>query len=196
MATIALVSGKTYPDYFSKEPAAISTLAITDMKYRRLSREELEELKSDFVNFLAANSVVAAEWEALKKQEPRKAEDLIEIFSDIVFDKVLRKIEYLEFKTPKDIKTFRCLPHKIIMLGVKIEGDTELDFTADATPEAMQQILQTSQAELRLYRGEKAYQPQREQELFRMLESGARIVHDGGLYKTLAQLLGEQAGDE
>ena len=78
------------------------------MKYRRLTNDELTELEKEFVRFLASNHITALDWEKLKGHDPKRVESLIEVFSDIVFEKILQGIEYLEFKTPTDIKTFHC----------------------------------------------------------------------------------------
>ena len=101
------------------------------MKYRRLTTEELAELETEFIRFLVSNTVTGDDWEKIKKEDPKKAEGLIEIFSDIVFDKTISKIEYLEMKTPKDLKIFRCNKDDIELMGLKIEGESDLDLTAD-----------------------------------------------------------------
>jgi hypothetical protein len=158
------------------------------MKYRRLSKEELQELEPEFVQFLSSNTVTADDWEKLKTESPEKVEKLVEMFSDIVLEKVLSKIEYLEYKTPKDIKTFHCLEDKIVLMGLRVEGDSDLDFTKQENPEQMLGQYQLSGASLQIYSGEKAYKPSREQELFRMVEGGALISKDGAMFKTLANL--------
>ena len=158
------------------------------MKYRRLNPDELHELEQPFIRYLAANSITAGDWEKIKTDTPEQAERYIDFFSDLVFDKVLKGLEYLEYKTPHDIKTFHCLPDRIVMLGLKVDGRTPLDFTRNQSPQEMLQMVQGSGAALQLYRGEKAYQQEREQELFEMMENGARISRDGALYKTLEQL--------
>ncbi|MCB9284103.1 MAG: hypothetical protein H6563_08535 [Lewinellaceae bacterium] len=158
------------------------------MKYRQLNLEELEELRDDFVRFLAANHVTADDWERLKKEAPEKADSLLDLFSDTVFEDVLSKVEYMEFKTPKDIKTFHCQPDKILMLGLMIEGESSLDFTQDQTPEEMMSSLQDSSASLKVYSAEKGYRESREQELFRMLEHGCLISREGEMYKLLASI--------
>lgn len=155
------------------------------MKYRRLRPEELAELESEFIQFLAANTITGEEWEKIKKETPDKAERLIELFSDIVFEKTLSNIQYLEHKSPRDIKTFHCLPDKIVLNGLRIKGDSALDFTQQTDPHQMLQLLQLSGAGLQLYTAEKKYQDSREQELFRLMESGALISRDGALFKTL-----------
>lgn len=160
------------------------------MKYRLLTTEELQELEKEFIQFLASNQVTAQEWEDLKKQQPEKVDELIVLFSDIVFDKILKETSYLEYREPKDLKTFYCGPDKITMLGLFIEGEGDLDFTQSFSPEEMVSRMKNSGAKLKMYSAEKGYQGDREQELFRMMEGGALISKDGKLYKTLMALKG------
>ncbi|MEN0005184.1 MAG: DUF6495 family protein [Bacteroidota bacterium] len=162
------------------------------MKYRRLSQEELKDLEPEFVQFLSSNTVTADDWVKLKETAPQKVEQLIGVFSDIVFEKVLSKIEYLEFRTPKDVKTFHCLKDKIILLGLTAEGENDLDFTTTADPTLMLGQYKFSDASLRLYSAEKAYAKVREAELFDMLEGGAMISKDGALFKALQALKPQQ----
>lgn len=158
------------------------------MKYRRLSASELQDLETEFVQFLVANTVTSDDWVKLKEEEPEKAEQLIDLFSDIVFEKVIAGIEYLEVKSPKDLKTFHCQEDKIILLGLRVNGESQLDFTKSPDPQQMMQMLQLSGAKLQLYSAEKAYQPNRNEELFRMMQAGALISKDGFLYKTLEDM--------
>ena len=158
------------------------------MKYRKLTLEELKELKEDFIQFLSANGIPGPDWEKMKQDEPEKAEKLIELFSDIIFDKTLEKVEYLEFKTPQDIKTFHCLKHKIVMNGLFVEGKSDIDFTETQDPEEMSQLLAKGGARLKIYTAQKKYHPTRKDELFKMMENGALISRDGALFKTLESL--------
>jgi hypothetical protein len=158
------------------------------MKYRRLRQEELEEMEKEFITFLSSNTVTAEEWEKLKKDAPEKAEQLIELFSDVAFDKILENIEYIEYKTPKDIKTFHFLEDKIIMNGLFVEGNTSFDFTKEQSTEQMLQQVQVSGAQLKLYTAEKVYSRTPQMEAFEMLENGAVISKDGHLFKLLEGL--------
>ena len=56
------------------------------MKYRRLDQNELKTLEKDFIEFLASQSITADEWENMRKEQQL---GLIDIFSDLVFEKVL-----------------------------------------------------------------------------------------------------------
>lgn len=158
------------------------------MKFRRLTADELAELEQEFVQFLAANTVTAADWVKIKTDKPERAGQLIDLFSDIVFEKILQQIEYLEYKTPQDLKTFHCQAEKMVMFGLRIIGDTTLDFTQNPEPEKMVSEILSSGAKLQLYQAEKGYQEQRELELFKLLEAGALISRDGSMFKTLEEL--------
>ena len=41
------------------------------MKYIRLSKEQLDEMHQEFINFLAAQSITADEWEDIKKNQKK-----------------------------------------------------------------------------------------------------------------------------
>ncbi len=158
------------------------------MKYRRLYSDELAELETEFVRFLAANGLAGADWERLKAEQPERTEALIADFSDLVFDKVLQKVEYLEWKQPHDLRTYHCLSDRLVMNGLLIEGQTSFDFTQNLGPEQMIGMLQVSGARLKLYSGERAYREDRERELFELMEAGALISKDGGLFRVLEEL--------
>ena len=158
------------------------------MKYRRLTNDELVGLETEFVRFLASNTVTGDDWEKIKKENPERAEGLIEIFSDIVFDKTITKVEYLEMKTPKDLKIFRCNKENIELMGLKVEGESDLDFTQDISPEEMMVKLQSSDAKLQMYSADKKYKDDdRLQEIFQMMQWGS-LISDGKLFHLLRTL--------
>jgi hypothetical protein len=66
------------------------------MKYTRLTKEQLEELHKEFINFLASQSITASEWETIKRDKPEVAEDELDVFSDLIWEGVLEKVNYLE----------------------------------------------------------------------------------------------------
>lgn len=160
------------------------------MKYRRLRQEELKDLQPDFVAFLASNTITADDWEKIKKDTPDKADELIGMFSDIIFDKVLQNASYLEYKTVNDIKTFHFLADKIVMNGLFVEGNIEFDFKKEMGPEQMMSELKSSGAKLKLYTAEKQYKIGKQEEAFKMIENGALISKDGAIFKLLEGLKG------
>jgi len=159
------------------------------MKYRRLTLDELKELEQEFVRFLASNSIVSEEWVSLKTAKPEKAEQLIEVFSDIVFEKVISKVNFLEHRSPTDLKLFKCDEDQIQLIGIKVFGANTLDFTKNQTAEEMLGQFKTApNGSLKMYSGEKKYQNNdRSAELFKMMEEGC-LISEGKLFETLKEM--------
>ncbi len=155
------------------------------MKFRRLNIEELTALEPEFIQFLAANTVTGDDWQRLKANEVEKANQLIDVFSELVFEKIMKNIEYLEFKTPNDIKVFHCADDKIYLKGLHYGGSGSVDLS---DPNEMMKAIHSPDIQLQVYAQEKAYSPNREEELFRMTQSGAVISKNGQLFETLAKL--------
>ncbi len=157
------------------------------MKFRRLNKEELAGMEPEFINFLASNTVTGEDWVKLKADKPEKAEKLIDLFSDIVFEKIIKGITFLEFRTPLDVKIFQCLEDKIIMRGIMIQGTDKVDLRENPSPDAIMSIVKETNAKVRTYSAEKQYKPARDLELFKMLENGC-LISKGELFETLEKL--------
>ena len=160
------------------------------MKYRRLTIEELEELEQEFVRFLAANTVTSEDWQAIKTTTPERADQLIDIFSDVVFEKIINKITHLEHRSPQDLKLFECLEDQIKLIGVKVVGVEEVDFTKQQTGDEMLQVFKTApQGSIKMYSAEKAYKDNdRSKELFGMMQNGC-LIAKGELYETILKMV-------
>ena len=150
-------------------------------KYRLLTIEELKALEKEFIDYLILNSITADNWEKLKKEDIDSANHVIDLFSDVVFEGIMRKVNYLEFRESKHLKTFQCLADKIVLAGMMATPDTDVDFTDSVS--LLNATLNPPDA-LKVYTSEKAYAGQREVELFEMIEAGCTIT-DGKLFKTL-----------
>ena len=139
------------------------------MKYRRLSLDELESVRDEFVTFLIANGINAEHWEELKAAEPNLTEGMILAFSDIVWEDVLSRVKYLEHLAEGTYFVFKCDDETIHLVGMECReatGDREqfLDYVS-RFPETCFVFTQS-----------KKYVPARNTEIFRMVESGAMIV--------------------
>lgn len=157
------------------------------MKYRLLDKEELVEMEAEFIRFLATRSIPGPDWDKMKTTQPKRVKDLLEEFSDLVFEKILVGVEFLEMKISNDIKVFRCGKEKIELVGLSVEGAKEIDFTTDQSPKDMMAQFKKSGAQLKLYQAEKAYKGNREKELFAMLEAGC-VISNGELFSILEGL--------
>lgn len=58
------------------------------IKYRSLSKEELIELEDEFKQFLIVNGLHDEEWRALCAEDPNNAQQFIDLFSNLVLEKV------------------------------------------------------------------------------------------------------------
>ncbi|MDB4534600.1 DUF6495 family protein [Vicingaceae bacterium] len=139
------------------------------MKYRILSDHELEELEGEFKHFLITNNVYTEEWEELNKTNDKKVFELVEMFSDIVLDKALKNIKYLEHITSNDIKSFKCEDKKMVLIGIASQNKN-IDFTKD--------ILSDFADDLDIFKADKPYNKERELEVFELLNSGCSIIDE------------------
>ncbi|MEL6926072.1 MAG: DUF6495 family protein [Bacteroidota bacterium] len=150
-------------------------------KYRSLTSQELQELEKEFIDYLVVNSITGDDWVKLKKENLAKAEKIIDLFSDVVFEGVLRKVQYLEFRGQKVLRTFQCLADQIVMVAMEAAPESTADFN---DPQFIARASTNPPEGLKIYTSSKAYEDTREMELFKMIESGCSIS-DGKLFKAL-----------
>ncbi|MDB5272050.1 MAG: hypothetical protein JWO58_417 [Chitinophagaceae bacterium] len=146
------------------------------MKYKRLSNEELQELEPEFIHFLATNQITAPEWVDMKANTMERVEDLIDTFSDMVFDNVLKKIKYVEHLTRQDWMIFHCKEEVLHMVAIQLSDESGLDLT---DPDFFEQWEQAPDSVgITLYSKEQAYAEEREKIIFQLMESGCTIAEE------------------
>jgi len=162
---------------------------MTETKFRRLRKPELEEVKGQFIKFLSLNGIDAGSWQKMKEQEPDRADGFILRFSQIVFAGVIEKIEYLVHRRPNDLRTYKTGAGKIEMRGILLDGPSSIDFTtADLPPQEMFARLKAEGVSPKIYSAERVYGSMgRDQDIFLIMEEGA-LIDDGELFETLAGL--------
>ncbi len=151
------------------------------MKYKRLTPEELQALEKEFVNFLAAAQITGSDWVKMKANELAKAKELIDVFSDAVYDKILRKIKFLEYRDAKTLNIFHCADDKIFLAGMRAKEHSQLDFTA---PDFFAKWKEEDLALVNIVKSEKEYVKEREAEVLDLLQSGC-LITDDKLFKAL-----------
>lgn len=149
-------------------------------KYRLLTIAELQQFEKEFVDYLVINGLTADDWEKTKSNTPEKAEKIIDLFSDVIFEGILRKVKYLDFKSNNSLKSFQCLSDKIILVSLELNDDSInlLDV------KEFSQLIENPPKGIKVYTTEKKYKISREEELFNMINSGCEIS-DGMLFKSL-----------
>jgi hypothetical protein len=139
------------------------------MKYRILSKEEREIFDEDFKHFMISNGVTNEEWLEMNQSNPQKATELVELFSDVVLEKVYQKIEYLEFRSENSCLVFHCTPDSIKLISIVPKSGKKVDLS---TPESIHQALIHQFSDLDLFKSEKKYSTLRELEIHKMVEQG------------------------
>ncbi len=155
------------------------------MKYTRLSKEQFEELHQEFINFLATQSVTAEEWSNIKANKPELAEQELDVFSDLVWEGVLTKAEYLENISPQHMYLFHLTEEQIELVGLKITKDS-IDLTTRGGFSWLRENLMDDSVEL--FQAKKDYSDDKQLDKFALIQQGAAITK-GDLFKYFDKLV-------
>ncbi len=155
------------------------------MKYRQLTKEQFESLHQEFAHFLATQSIDVNEWNQIKQEKPNVAEEEMNIFSDIVWDDVLTRTEYLEHFSSNIINLFKCEETKIHRIVVQINNNS----INLMEKEGYQWLLKNAQdPSVEILQGNKVYQSERNAEIFDLIEKGSNISK-GELFEYFKNLI-------
>jgi hypothetical protein len=148
------------------------------LKYRRLTKQQLEELQPEFVNFLATQSITGEEWKNLKDEKPDVAEDEVDVFSDLIWEGVLTKVNYLENISAQHMHLFHCAEKEMKLISVKVMNP-DIDLTTSIGFNWFKKNWQSDFVEY--LTASKAYVDVN-LDKFKLIEQGASITK-GDLYK-------------
>ena len=87
------------------------------MKYARLTKEQLDSLQQEFINFLATQTITAQEWQTIKKEQPQVAEQELDVFSDLVWEGALSQAKFLENISPKLLFLFKLEAQQMSLIS-------------------------------------------------------------------------------
>jgi len=155
------------------------------MKYVRLTKDQLEELKPEFINFLATQSVTGKEWKKLKLEKPEVAEEEIDIFSDLIWEGVLTKVNYLENISAQQMHLFHLTDKEMKLISVKVINP-DIDLT---TPLGFNWFKKNFQGDFVEYlTASKAYTDDKNLDKFQLIKQGA-VITKGDLYKWFDKII-------
>lgn len=155
------------------------------MKYTRLTKQQLEELQQEFVNFLSTQSITAEEWQTIKKEKPEVAEEELDIFSDLVWEGVLGKVEYLENISAKQMHLFHLAEKEMKLLSVKVMNP-EIDLTTSLGFSWFKKNWQSDFVEY--LTASKAYTDDKNQDKFNLIVQGA-VITKGELFQWFDKII-------
>ena len=131
---------------------------------------------------MAVNGIDADLWKQMKTDDQNKVNQLISSFSDVIYNSVLLKLEYIEFATQNDIKYFYYGKEKAELIGLQ---SNEVSFT---NPEEVIKAIEEKKVSIKSYKTSKAYTKKREEELFDMIKNGCQ-PSDGKMFKLLSSVV-------
>ncbi|MGC6430308.1 MAG: DUF6495 family protein [Jejuia sp.] len=155
------------------------------MKYRRLTKEQFEELHQEFINFLATQSVTAEEWANLKVNKPEVAEMELDVFSDLIWEGVLNKAQYLEHFAPQHMYLFHLGETQMHAIVVNVKNEA-VDITTKEGYNWLRANLMDNSVEF--LQADKDYSEDKNLDKFKMIEQGASITK-GELYHYFDNLI-------
>jgi len=155
------------------------------MKYKQLAREQFEALHEEFSKFLATQQIDVKDWENIKKDKPSLAEEELNLFSDLVWENVLSKTNYLEHFSKQNINLFKCEQNEILRVVVQI-NKPEFDFFNEKDYQWF--IDNTTDDSIQFFKGVKKYDQERSLELFDLIKKGS-VISDGKLFESVYSLI-------
>ncbi len=155
------------------------------MKYTRLTKEQLEELHPEFINFLATQSITAQEWKTIKKEKPKVAEEELDVFSDLVWEGVLNKVSYLENISRDQMHLFHLTAKEMKLISVKVLNP-EVDLTTNVGFSWFKKNWQSDYVEY--LTASKAYTDDKNVDKFLLIQQGA-VITKGELYQWFEKVI-------
>ncbi|WP_304200084.1 DUF6495 family protein [Flavobacterium alvei] len=155
------------------------------MKYSRLTKEQFEELHQEFSTFLATQTIDKVEWDQLKIEKPEVAEQELDVFSDLVWEGVLSRAEYLEHFSKNHIFLFQCFDNYIQSIVLK-SLVPETDFLTKDGLQWLSDNMFTETIEIKT--GKKVFTEERNSSIFQLIQQGA-ILSDGQLFKQIISII-------
>lgn len=155
------------------------------MKYSRLTKEQFEELHPEFINFLATQSIDKAEWDKIKTEQPQVAEQELDVFSDLIWEGVLSRAEYLEHFSANHIFLFQCGETHVRSIVLK-SNVAETNFLSKEGLQWLGDNMFTDNIEMKI--GKKEFTEERNFSIFELIKQGA-FLSDGQLYKQINTII-------
>jgi Family of unknown function (DUF6495) len=156
------------------------------MKYTRLTKEQLEELHPEFINFLASQSIDKKEWDHLKKNKPEIAMEEIDVFSDVIWDRALTNVKFVDHFSANYIFLFRCDALQLDSIVINTTKQN-IDFLTQDGLNWLGENLFSEAVDIK--KGEKKVtEENRNEEVFKIIEKGG-IISKGDLFLKIFALI-------
>jgi len=154
------------------------------MKYRYLTYEEFTVVEDDFSNFLYDCGLSPYEWKLLQDHYSEQAWSMLGEYSDLVFDRMVKDVRYLEYRTEKHLKAIECHQDHMVSIGVEIPEESKINLTEIGTLMAIDRV---DEQAYRCFEFISSYHTDRDHEIFDMIEAGCYVV-DSSVFNHLKHI--------
>lgn len=155
------------------------------MKYTQLTLEQFKELHEEFAIFLASQKIDFTTWEKIKVENPAVADEELNLFSDLVWEKVLQSTSYLEHFSKDSLNLFKCNAEDIQRIVVKINNES-VDLM---DKEGFNWFLDHSNDDtIEYFKGQKPYTKERNLEIFDLIQKGS-VISKGDLFNAVFKII-------
>lgn len=155
------------------------------MKYKRLTKEQLEELNQEFVQFLAVQSIDKKEWDRIKLMDSEKAEKQIDDFSDFIWEATLTNAKYLEHYSKDYLVLINSERSELLSIIIHSKND-EIDLSTQEGLLWLEDHLFSKHVEIQ--KGCKKVGNKKNDAVFELILQGA-IFSDGSIYRQMEEVL-------
>lgn len=143
------------------------------MRFRRLNSEELFALETEFKQFLVVHEQYDEEWRVLAENNPAKAEQFIELFSDLVLERVHSQVSYLVYFSKSMVSFFDMRNNPLKAYQIKCPDHLSLQNEME-----LQQLVNAHFDELQFYVGEKQLMKDKADEVFDLIVKGSEVCEE------------------
>lgn len=143
------------------------------MKYRMLSEEELQALEPELKEFLIVNGFDGQKWEQLNREQPDKAYKVVELFSDIVLEKVYKKVQVLERRDATSLTIVSVGQTVMELIHVFMKKNVSTQMAEQST---ISDLFREHPNACEVYRGKKVFQLSREEEVHQLIAQKFVVV--------------------
>jgi hypothetical protein len=155
------------------------------MKYARLSKEQFESLHEEFALFLATQSIDKKQWDQIKTENLTLTDELVDLFSNVVWDQSLDKITYLENRSDHHLFLFKCLDKRIDLILIQLESNCPSLSEKDYKRWLGEHL---TDPQVSIFESNRIFNEDFKKEKFKLMEQGA-LVTDGATFEDLKKFL-------
>ncbi len=143
--------------------------------YRTLTYKELNILQEDFTHFLYLEGYSRFDWTILVEEHPEYAIDMLNRYSDLAFEKIMKGINYVERLKNGRLTAIFC--HKFYFDITAIDLDLK-QINLLTQGKDLAQVIKLGKTRFNLRFKKIKYSIQREYEIFDLIERGYQPSND------------------